>query len=214
MNKNKIKAIFTIFTVLVILGLIGFFIYNGKLYLEAKDALAQKQNELTQVKGEIAEIKQAIAKYEDEKKEFEEFLFKEQDIPAFLDDISKKAKDTAVNVTDMKTKSFRAVQQQVMGGNVAQQRIRKNRRQSAQQQQMMEEQELQNMLTLAAMPINMKIEGEFESLLQFFNSLEDIEQLITISNVEINTFNKYPQLSCKYTLKIYSLKTLSEIETR
>ncbi len=213
MNKNKIKLIFTIFTVLVILGLIGFFIYNGKHYLEAKDALAQKQTELNEVKSEIAEIKQAIAKYEDEKKEFEEFLFKEQDIPAFLDSISKKAKDTAVNVTDMKTKSFRAVQQQVMGGNVAQQRIRNNRR-SAQQQQMLEEQELQNMLTLAAMPINMKIEGEFESLLQFFNSLEDIEQLITISNVEINTFNKYPQLSCKYTLKIYSLKTLSEIETR
>lgn len=214
MTKKRIKQIFTIFTIFVVIGLVAYLGHNFKQYMAAKEVLTEKKSELAAVQTEIAEIKQAIAKYENEKAEFEAYLFKEQDIPAFLDDISKKAKNTEVNVKDMKTKSFRAVRPRVPGGNQAQSRVQNNQRRTAQQQKKLEEEELRNRLTLAAMPINMKIEGEFEALLKFFNSMEDIEQLITISNVEIVSKKEYPQLSCKYTLKIYSLKTLSEIETR
>ena len=47
---------------------------------------------------------------------------------------------------------------------------------------------------LAAMPINMKIEGEFEALLKFFNSIEGFKQLVTVNEVDIVAGKEYPVL--------------------
>lgn len=214
MTKQKIKHSFIFASIVIVCALISISINNGREYFEAKERFELKQNELKQVQDEIVQIKNKIALYEQEKKEFEEYLFKEQDIPAFLDDISRMAKDTSVNITDMKTKSFSAVQSSAsIETNRAKARVIQNKK-NKQQEQLSEEKQLKQMLTLAAMPINMKIEGEFEALLKFFNSIEGFKQLVTVNEVDIVAGKEYPVLKCEYTLKIYSLKTLSEIETR
>lgn len=212
MTKQKIKRSYIFVSIVIVCTLISISINNGREYFAAKDRYEQKQNELKQVEDEIAMIKKKIALYEQEKKEFEEYLFKEQDIPAFLDDISRMAKETSVNISDMKTKSFTAVQTPIET-NRAKARVIQNRK-TKQQDQLSEQNQLKRMLTLAAMPINMKIEGEFEALLNFFNSIEGFKQLVTVNEVEIVSGKDYPVLKCEYTLKIYSLKTLSEIETK
>lgn len=214
MTKQKIKHSFVFASIVIVCALISISINNGREYFEAKERFELKQHELKQVQDEIVQIKNKIALYEQEKKEFEEYLFKEQDIPAFLDDISRMAKETSVNITDMKTKSFSAVQSAAsIETNRAKARVIQNKK-NKQQEQLSEEKQLKQMLTLAAMPINMKIEGEFEALLKFFNSVEGFKQLVTVNEVDIVAGKEYPVLKCEYTLKIYSLKTLSEIETR
>ncbi len=73
--------------------------------------------------------------------------------------------------------------------------------------------EMNRMLTLAAMPINVKISGPYVSIVNFYRHLENFKQLISISNIEIAAANNtYPVLSCDFTLKIYSLKTLEELK--
>lgn len=214
MTKQKIKHSFVFASIVIVCALISISINNGREYFDAKNRFELKQNELKQVQDEVVQIKNKIALYEQEKKEFEEYLFKEQDIPAFLDDISRMAKETSVNITDMKTKSFSAVQSAAsLETNRAKARVIQNKK-NKQQEQLSEEKQLKQMLTLAAMPINMKIEGEFEALLKFFNSIEGFKQLVTVNEVDIVAGKEYPVLKCEYTLKIYSLKTLSEIETR
>ena len=163
------------------------------------------------VQEEIRLIKAKIARYEQEKAEFEAALFQEQDIPAFLDDISQMAKAAEVSITDMKTKAFREVRS--VDVDTAQTRYQE-RKKTAAQLDRERRQKIDKIITLAAMPINMKIEGNFDSLLKFFDTLDEFQQLVTVSNVEIESGRDYPTLKCEYTLKIYSLKQLSEIETR
>lgn len=212
MNKKRINQVFISVTVITVLTLIGITVYNVRLYTRAKQDYAQKEYKLGAVEEEIRLIKAKIARYEQEKSEFEAALFQEQDIPAFLDDISQMAQDSKVNITNMKTKSFREVKSSPEV-NTAKTRYM-SRKKTQLQQERDKKRQLEKILTLAAMPIDMKVEGEFRALLDFFDTLEDFQQLVTVSNVEIVAGREYPTLKCEYTLKIYSLKKLSEIETR
>lgn len=211
MNKKRISQIFTALTVLTVVALIGITVRNVKLHTEAQADFEKKQHEMEVVQEEIRLIKAKIARYEQEKAEFEQSLFQEQDIPAFLDDISQMAKEAEVSITDMKTKAFREVRSAAV--DTAQTRYQ-DRKKTAAQIERERRQKVDQIITLAAMPINMKIEGEFQSLLKFFDTLDEFQQLVTVSNVEIESGREYPTLKCEYTLKIYSLKQLSEIETR
>ena len=212
MNKQRIKIIFTSLTVLTLAALIGISVYNVRLYITAKEDFEQKQADMEVVEEEIRLIKAKIARYAKEKEEFEEVLFQEQDIPAFLDDISRMAQEANVSITNMKTRAFREVQ---TAENVSKKaNSSQNRKKTAAQRERDRKRQVEKIITLAAMPINMKIEGEFESLLKFFDTMEDFTQLVTVSNVEIVAGREYPTLNCEYTLKIYSLKQLSEIEAR
>lgn len=212
MNKKRISVIFTVLTILTVAALIGISAYNFRLFVVAKEDYQNKQAEMEVVEEEIRLIKAKIARYEEEKAEFEEALFQEQDIPAFLDDISQMAKEAKVNITDMKTKAFREVRS-AAAVSTSQTNFQ-NRKKTNQQMERDRKRRVEKILTLAAMPINVKMEGEFQALLNFFNTMEDFEQLVTVSNVEIVAGRDYPDLKCEYTLKIYSLKQLSEIDTR
>ncbi|MBZ0166687.1 MAG: type 4a pilus biogenesis protein PilO [Candidatus Omnitrophica bacterium] len=212
MNKKKIKQIFTALTILIILALIGISGYNVRLFAMAKQDNEVKQAELEVVEEEIRLIRAKIARYEEEKAEFEAALFQEQDIPASLDDISQMAKEANVNITNMKTKSFREVKS-ATGIDTAKTQYQ-DRKKTQKQLERDQQRQMEKIITLAALPINMKVEGEFRALLGFFDTLEDFQQLVTVSNVEIVAGREYPLLKCEYTLKIYSLKKLSEIDTR
>ncbi len=206
MTKQKIKYLFIGGSVIIVCAMFWLGFQNGREYIRAKAQFDEKQQELRDVLDEINAIKAKIVLYQEEKKDFEAYLFKEQDIPALLDEISKIAKDSLVNIIDMKTQSFSAVQP--AGTDIAGRKVQSNVNQASGQEQ------LKEALTLAAMPITMKIEGEFTALLTFFNSIEDFKQLVTVNKVEIASDAQYPVLKCSYILNIYSLKTLAEIEAR
>ncbi|MBL8013894.1 MAG: type 4a pilus biogenesis protein PilO [Candidatus Omnitrophica bacterium] len=207
MKKQTIKRIAISICMLVLIGLVALLIGLYSNYSAARlDWEAEKQS-LANLRSEIAMIKQSIEDYKKEQEDFKKSLFQERDVPAFLDEISKYAKKASMGIVDMKTQRFYQVQvpQEV-------EEVRK-RNKSLDAQVAAEErrQQMATELTLAAMPIQIKVKGSFASFVEFINQLQDYEQLLNITNVEINTTSEYPVLDCQFTLQIYSLKTLEEM---
>ena len=111
----------------------------------------------------------------------------------------------------MKTKRFK----QVKSATHASQAKVRGRKAKKSPSKKKSAQSKQRFLTLAAMPIDIKLEGTYSDFIDFLWQLEDFKQLLTISDVEIVMREReYPALKCAFTLKIYSLKSLEEIDSR
>lgn len=210
MSKKNIRAVFVLISVLIIGGM-SYFVF--KQYTDLTKIRyqreAEKQN-LISLKSEIAGIEQSIQRYKNEKDEFAKLLFNERDVPAFLDEISKYAKDSSMMIVDMKTQQFHqvAVPQEMQEMRHANTSLNK---QLADQQK---QDELKQALTISAMPIQVRVKGGFASFVQFLDHLQDYKQLLNIANVEIQTTNEYPLLDCQFTIRIYSLKTLTDLKRK
>ena len=209
MNNKLLQNILATILMIVTLILLAFVICNYLDYSKQQKRYDEELAALEMAKKQIADLQQSIAFYEREKESFSQMLFNERDVPAFLDQISETAKQSAVNIIDMRTKHFQAVKvpEEISSSKVGSQ----SRKKGANQEQIDNKAQVKKILTLAAMPIDIKIEGEFTSLVDFLGKLEQNKQLLTITNVEINTTRDYPILDCKFTLKIYSLKNLAEL---
>lgn len=213
LTKSKIKLNTIAALAVLAVILVGLSVKNYVDYLANKKAYLAEDKKLVALKEEIRMIENSLEKFDREKKEFEKYLFQDKDIPAFLDGISKYAVETEVNIVDMKTKSF---QQVALPDNLAQSQSKlAQKRQENKAAATVDKKELQEMITLAAMPIDMQLEGEFPALMKFLGALEDFPQLLTVSNIKIAlTKNEYPILKCDFVLKIYSTKDLRELETQ
>ena len=180
---------------------------------EALAALQDRQGRLAQLSESIVRTRISIDQLKKEQEEFRQYLFDERDVPAFLDGISNSAAQSSVFVIEMKTQQFREVQipeDVARSGRAARVRVTEDLDNSSPEDPQIR---LNRMLTLAAMSIDIKIQGSFEAIVNFLNSIEGYRQLLTVSNVEITSNDReYPKLSCNFTLRIYSLKNLSEIK--
>ncbi len=207
MKVKQVKLVAIVSCVVFIIFLIGVIGWRVKVYNEAQAHLAEQSNQLEAVKKEIAMMKASIDQYEIEKKDFEQYLFDDQDIPAFLEGVSGFAKETKVNVVDMKTQRFEAIKigSDIDGRSPLAKRIQEKREAESKGKTP------QNTLTLAAMPINIEIEGTYKSFIDFLDKLQGFKQLLTISNLELASTQKYPILHAAFTLKIYSFKTLEDL---
>ena len=213
-RKVKMIAIFVCFALIVLFAAVGV-----NAYLTYRQALEQKDlkaTELAEVKTQIRDLKETFELFEKERKEFEGMLFSEKDVPAFLDGISKFAEKSNVNVIDMKTMRFQEVRYPGDEEDVRalHSRLRKAQKVSTEKVPTAAEvkAKVEKIFTLAAMPISFQVQGTYADFIKFLGHLEDFQQLLTISNVEIGTTRDYPVLKCAFTLKIYSFKTLEELE--
>jgi Tfp pilus assembly protein PilO len=197
--------------VAVVIG-IGYWTFiNVSELLKVRNQWIAKSHELMKVKNDVAEIERLMSFYRKEKAEFQKYLFQEKDIPGFLDGLSGFAQNAGINIVDMKTSKFQEVRvpKELEEGQseLARRNLNKNPDE-------LTKEEMSRMLTLAAMPINIKINGPYESIVNFYRHLEGFKQLISISNIDIAAVNNaYPALQCDFTLKIYSLKTLEELQS-
>ena len=209
---NKFRwAAFTA-CILLALGLTAWAVHRYSLARESLAALQQQEDLLRRLNKDIIETKNSIEKFKKEQDEFRKLLFDERDVPAFLDGISDSAAKSLVYVMEMKTQQFREVQIPQKSSDshkLARARVYED---FDNQKFQDPKNELNEMLTLAAMPINIKVQGTFEAIVNFLNSIEGYRQLLTVSNVEITTGINYPQLTCNFTLRIYSLKKLNDIK--
>jgi len=197
--------------VVVILALAGWAAREWFLRQEARKLWSVQAEELVALKAKIAQVQAEIARYEKEKDEFQQMLFTEQDVPTFLDSISKYAQDTEMEIQDMKTKRFQSVQLP-KDFSESQSRLSAERQTKAAAVTSDTKSRMKQILTLAAMPIAIKTQGAFPALVEFLGYLDGFRQLVTISNVDIRVGKEYPKLQCSFTLTIYSLKTLEELE--
>jgi Tfp pilus assembly protein PilO len=209
LTRKKIKFYVILISVTVLVGAVILAGQSYLNYLAAKSQASNAQQQLSAVEVEILDIKNSIAQYEVEKAEFEKLLFSEQDIPAFLDGISKFAGELEMKIADMKTKQFSAVRPPVDNTRAAGM-IKRDANETKPNPQ----QELKRILTLAAMPIHIKMEGTYPAFVQLLAKLENFDQFLTISDVHIASNKTYPDLNCDFILKLYSFKTLEELEAK
>ena len=191
---------------IIILAVIHF-----KDFVEHQRVWEAKRKELVALKEEIVKIKKSLDLYEREKLDFQKYLFREQDVPAFIDGISQFAQKALVNIKDMKTGRFEEV---VIAEKSATAKSDSGKNQKDEVTQRKER--LDRALTLAAMPIRVQMDGLYSSIVEFLGHLEGFDQLVTITDVGISSGmgSEYPTLKCEFTLKIYSLKTLEELQNR
>lgn len=210
MEQNKVTKIAVSICILAVL-IIGYLTYmNVSTFLSVRNQWMNKTQELARIKKEVAEIERLMNFYRKEKHDFQQYLFQEKDIPGFLDGLSGFAQNAGINIVDMKTSKFQEVKVpealEDSQSELAKRKLNNNN-------QELTKEEMNRMLTLAAMPINIKIKGPYESIVNFYRHLENFKQLVSISNINISTINNdYPVLQCDFTLKIYSLKTLEELK--
>jgi len=189
-------------------GLIALLFQAYHSMTAARAEYASQERRRVRMGQEIEAIKRSLERYRREREEFSSYLFLDRDIPAFLDEISRNAKEDRISLLNMKTQPFAQVQvrEEIMGEEWK----RKRKKETDQEKAKIEN--LQNILTLSAMPINIRVQGRFESLVKFLDRLQDYKQLLNVSNVVIRTIPEYPLLDCSFTLSVYSLKTIAELQ--
>lgn len=207
MKKEKINRRLASCCLLVVAIMIGFAGYKSYRYQIIRAQRAVSQENLTALQKEIETIQTRLSHYEQEQKDFQRYLFKEEDVPAFLEGVSRFAGKSAVNILDMKTKKFSAVEipKEAKDKNKASGSSLKTSPSSGSPDRQ------EKTPTLAAMPIQFQISGAFQDLVRFLNYLEDFQQLLTIADIEITYAKTYPILTCRFTLKIYSFKYVEEL---
>jgi Tfp pilus assembly protein PilO len=209
-SNLKLKTIQTAVVSLYIAGtvLAGFLVATRYLdYTRHAADFKSRQARLLQLEKDSSQLQELLAKYADEKEKFASLLFKEQDIPAFLEEISGSAVKAHVTVSTIATRSFVRVKYKEIDESVS---AAGKARLSADAKNKSAQDDTGSVLVY--LPIEVTIQGKFESLVEFLVSLEKYKQLVTLSDVEIKT-KKYPQLECKFVVNIYSLRDLESVKT-
>lgn len=197
LEPKQIKTLFILIGLLFTL-LLGFFAYyEFSAYLKVKKKIKARQLYLSRLEEDLKNFNSFIKKYEEEKTRFAKLLFKKRDIPAFLEKVSLFAKKSKVKVVSLKTGRFSQVKvkEEEMGSlsKLAKKRLG------------LKKKEEEKKVVLSYLPINVRIEGNFSSIINFLTFLEGYRQLLTLTDVKIKRKN-YPVLDCSFVLKIYSLK--------
>lgn len=206
MQKNKpnisprtIKVIGVSICAIFSLILLTLVIFNYQRYAQAKKRFAEENSRLLALEEDARELKKFIRYYQEERERFGGLLFSDKDIAAFIDKIADFARRAQVKITEMKAQRFQNIRPpDEISGALAVKRTASGEKKEGPD------------LHLAALPINMTIEGKFARISEFLFSLEQYRQLLTLSNVSIKRV-KYPILTCKFTLRLYSLRRLEEI---
>ena len=192
-KKFKILAggVCIIFT-LAGLGVVYFFFAKYQDSIKKLSLYRQKAKALAE---ELENLDELLAKYKKDKQHFEGILFKDKDIPLFLEGVSALSKRFNIKITDIKTQPIRRVK--------AEEEI--PRRRMAKKTQEREKP------TLLFTPLSLRVKGRFANLVDFLLALERYRQLLSLTEVKIKTKN-YPLLESSFSLNLYSLKSLKSKE--
>ncbi len=208
MNLKSIRIGAVLLALVIAMVFNGLALWNYYSYLKEEKVLKREKQQLMVLRENIAQAKNDLQDFEAEKKRLEGVLFNERDIPTFLDEVSKNAKQESVHIVSMRTKRFHQVQ---LPKDVKKRRNHVlNSKNKNKDEALKKIEKLERIVTLSALPIDIKLKGKFSSLVGFLNRLEAHKQLTNVSDVQIDRGRDYPQIECRFTLRIYSLKSLSE----
>jgi Tfp pilus assembly protein PilO len=166
-------------------------------FSKAEKQLRQKKNYISNLEQDMRNLKEIIRKYQEERDRFSKLLFTDRDVATFLEEFGRFAEEAKVKIIDMKVQSFQKVKPE--------EEFLPTKRPTKKTEEDKES------LYLCSMPIVVNIVGSFEQITHFLFILETYRQLLTISNINIKT-KKYPELTCTFTLRLYSLKKLAELK--
>lgn len=207
-TTKKIRTTAILISLIFAMGFNALAIWQYVVYTETEKEWVAEKERMATLKRDIVDTKRQIEQFEIEKEEFAKLLLDERDIPAFLDEISKYARENDINIINMRTKRFYQVKVPV--GVTKKTVVRGQQQEKTDAQRRKEERE--RIITISALPIEIKVKGEYAALVEFLNNLGDYKQLVIVNDVEIKSTREYPTLQCSFILKIYSLKTLDELK--
>lgn len=188
-----ICGVFTLIFLSFTLG--SMFVYHNK-----GKRIKECRSYLSRVNKDLVNIDESISAYKKEREEFQAILFAKEDIASFLDMVSQFAKETNIKVVDMKTKKFEKVKPLMKEGKNI-----KAFRAKAKKGEKSPVQKSKKQAVLLFMPVEAKIEGDYNSIVDFLFFLENYKQLVSLTNVEIK-MKRYPVLVCAFCLRIYTLE--------
>lgn len=214
MTTKNIKIGAVVFCLIFALGLNGLALWQYMSYVEFEKELSIEKKSLYNLKEDVEKTKEEIDLYEREKDEFKQYLFQERDVPAFLDEIANLAQKDSIDIVDMKSQRFLRVDvASRIAKSKSSQPIR-NRDEGELTAAQRKELEINNILTLAAMPTIVQVKGTFSSLIKFLGDLQKYKQLVSIVDIDISNLREYPLLNCRFVIKIYSLTNLEELKQK
>ena len=207
MNKEVVRNIFIGICCSAIVGMASLaFVQYTRLSKIQYQREVQKEV-MDSLSNEIAGIEKSMKHYQEEKASFAAQLFDERDVPAFIDEVSKYAKQLSVSVVDVTKQPFQQMQVPKDITNAGNDNHNLNRVNA----ENIRGSEVKQNLTVSAMVIQFRIKGKFASVVQFFEYVQDYKHLLTIVNAEMQSTAEYPLLDCQLTIRIYALKTLVEL---
>lgn len=196
---RDIKIIGFVICAIFSLGCAALFGISYSSYLKSQGRFKQKENHLVSLKEDKSNLQELIKEYKEERGRLASLLFSEKDIATFLDNMEAFATKSQVRILEMRAKRLTSVAPPPeISANLPP--VRRDFMQG-------EEKEGPS---LVFMPIDMTVEAKFFDLINFLLSLEKYRQLLTVSNVTMER-RVYPSLSCRFTLKLYSLKQIEEL---
>lgn len=175
---KKIKGIAWGVSLVFVIGVIVFMVRRHDEYKEALRNYQYGEEEYTALEHKVQNMKKLLKNNDRERKEIDGLFINEKELPLFLDDITKIAEKSYINITNIGISTFKRVSNIEMS---------------------------ESSPALFLMPINMGIQGEFVSIVDFFARLESYKQAISLSKVRIQGGrSSYPMVSCNFILTIYS----------
>ncbi len=189
----NLKLIFTVIAVILTV-LLGFASVQSFLsYRSESHELRELDIRHSRLEKDFVSLGNLIEQYTREQEKFQKLLFQEQDVPLFLEEIALFASDAKVKILDVKTRTFVKVKY------LDPAKAEKNKKSGPKEED--------QGLVLSSLPVQVNIQGTFESIVKFLMKLERYKQLLTLSDVEIK-LKEYPQLLCSLTVSIYSLREM------
>ncbi len=179
---------------LILLVLIGSFAYffqtmSNKESRLLKD-IAKKKTLIEEQRKDQDSINFYLDKYSDEINDFRSILFRERDIPLFIEGISSISKEHDVSVVSIKGLSDKEV---VIKS--------KQKKQSFKELIGLTD---KNFVIIAS-PFTIQLEGKLEDMSEVLYRLESNRQLLTVSDFDF-IMVKYPKMRVNFRLDLYSLE--------
>lgn len=164
--------------VLVVLGALGKLAYDGQRYnAELAAELGVEKARMNRMIDDVDRLDQLLKKYPKDIARFEKVLFKDKDIPQFLEGLSTLSRRFDTNV-------------QSINQGVAAKVLRSDEGADAP--------------PLQAAAFHITLVGEMANILLFLQEIEKSAQLLTISEMTMSV-KDYPSVTCTFTLDLYSL---------
>lgn len=158
--------------------------------------LRRFQARLAKLERDYGAIEKLLEQYAAEQEKFEELLFKEQDVPLFLEEVSRFALDSKAKIVDIKAQAFAKVK---YSDPARAEKAKKKKADGTPEDEG---------FVLSYLPVQVSVQGSFDSIVAFLFQLEKYKQLLTLTDVEIKD-KEYPLLSCSLIVNIYSLRDMN-----
>lgn len=186
-------------------AVIGLFIYPATAKtISLQSKLSSLELEVKQKAGIVDRMQDLVARYRKDLRLADELVFTDRDIATFLENFSEFSRTANVTLLSIKSQKVKPVPaQDPLESELEKKSRRRNTKKS--------DDEENNKPGLLMQPMDIKIKGTYNSIIDFLISLEEYRQLLTINNLNITVSREgYPQLEASFLMRMYKMDSAED----